>query len=53
MTTKLDERDDLIKMIDRLDGQDQQKLLIFLAGLEAGRKSGEADDKHEKTNSQT
>lgn len=44
MPTKLDERTDLIKLVDKLDSQDQQKLLIFLAGLEAGRQSGEADE---------
>jgi len=37
MQTKLDDRDELIAMIDRLNLQDRQKLIIFLAGLEAGK----------------
>jgi len=37
MQTKLDERDELNSMIDKLNLQDRQKLTIFLAGLEAGK----------------
>jgi len=37
MQTKLDERGELMAMIDRLSSQDRQKLTIFLAGIEAGK----------------
>ena len=47
MQTRLDDRDELIAMIDRLNLQDRQKLIIFLAGLEAGKevhKSGKTNE---------
>jgi len=37
MQTKLDDRDELMAIIDKLSLQDRQKLIIFLAGLEAGK----------------
>ena len=47
MQTKLDDRDELMAMIDKLNLQDRQKLIIFLAGLEAGKevhKSGKTNE---------
>ena len=43
MHTELDERVTLIKTIDKLDTQDCQRLYLFLAGLEAGKKAAKEE----------
>ena len=48
MQTKLDERDDLMAMIDRLSLHDRQKLNIFLVGIEAGKELSRTTQSCEK-----
>ena len=43
MPTKLDERTQLIKAIDKLNNEDCQKLSVFLAGFEAGKETKELE----------
>jgi len=52
MQTKLDDRDELMAMIDKLNLQDRQKLIIFLTGLEAGKEvhiSGKPNEQKNKS----
>lgn len=54
MLTKLNERDELMAIIDKLSYQDCQKLTIFLTGIEEGRKASKIEqsgNRHEAEHS--